>query len=40
MHSMQSEIINKLLVQPEVNPEVEFRRSVNMLKEYAKNILL
>ncbi len=33
---MQSEIINKLLVQPEVNPEVEFRRSVNMLKEYAK----
>ena len=40
MHSMQSEIINKLLVQPEINPEVEFRKSVDMLKEYAKNILL
>ena len=36
MHSMQSEIIHKLLVQPEINPEVEFRRSVDMLKEYAK----
>ena len=36
MHSMQSEIINKLLVQPKINPEVEFRRSVDMLKEYAK----
>ena len=36
MHSMQSEIINKLLVQPEIDPEVEFRKSVDMLKEYAK----
>ncbi len=36
MHSLQSEIIHKLLVQPEINPEVEFRKSVDMLKEYAK----
>lgn len=34
MHSLQLEIINKLLVQPEIDPEVEFRKSVNMLKEY------
>lgn len=34
MHSLQLEIINKLLVQPEIDPELEFRKSVNMLKEY------
>lgn len=36
MHALQSEIIQKLLVKPEINPEVEFRKSVDMLKDYAK----
>ena len=36
MHPLQSEIIKKLLVQPTIDPEVEFRKSVDMLKEYAK----
>ena len=36
MHVLQSEIIKKLLVKPDINPEVEFRKSVDLLKDYAK----
>lgn len=36
MHSLQAEIIQKLHVQPEIDPEVEFRKSVDMLKEYVQ----
>lgn len=36
MHRLQSAIIKKLLVQPEIDPKIEFRKSVDMLKEYAK----
>ena len=34
MHSLQSEIIHKLLVQPKINPEVEFQKK----RGYAKRI--
>lgn len=36
MRPLQAEIIEKLLVQPQIDPQVEFRRSVDFLKEYAK----
>ena len=36
MRPLQAEIIKKLLVQPTINPEVEFRKSVDLLKDFAK----
>lgn len=36
MHALQSEVIKKLLVKPTIDPEAEFRKSVDMLKDYAK----
>uniref|UniRef100_UPI00388F5375 ammonia-dependent NAD(+) synthetase n=1 Tax=Peribacillus sp. TaxID=2675267 RepID=UPI00388F5375 len=41
MRPLQKEIIEKLLVQPTINPEIEFRKSVDLLKNYLKkNTLL
>ncbi|WP_110929567.1 ammonia-dependent NAD(+) synthetase [Bacillus massiliglaciei] len=34
MRTLQKKIIQKLLVQPQIDPETEFRRSVDFLKEY------
>ncbi|MGE7780294.1 ammonia-dependent NAD(+) synthetase [Peribacillus sp. NPDC097264] len=36
MRPLQKEIIEKLLVQPTINPEIEFRKSVDLLKNYLK----
>ncbi|MFJ7638235.1 ammonia-dependent NAD(+) synthetase [Peribacillus sp. NPDC097206] len=36
MRPLQKEIIEKLLVQPTINPEIEFRKSVDFLKNYLK----
>lgn len=36
MRPLQKEIVKKLLVQPTINPEVEFRKSVDLLKNYLK----
>ncbi|MFJ8266644.1 ammonia-dependent NAD(+) synthetase [Peribacillus asahii] len=36
MRPLQSEIIKKLLVQPTIDPKIEFRKSVDLLKDYAK----
>ncbi|MGW8429058.1 ammonia-dependent NAD(+) synthetase [Peribacillus simplex] len=41
MRPLQKEIVKKLLVQPTINPEVEFRKSVDLLKGYMnKNTFL
>ncbi|PLS14671.1 NAD(+) synthase [Bacillus sp. M6-12] len=36
MRQLQKEIIEKLLVQPTIDPETEFRKSVDFLKDYLK----
>lgn len=36
MRPLQADIIKKLLVQPTIDPEVEFRKSVDLLKDFAK----
>ncbi|ASS97137.1 ammonia-dependent NAD(+) synthetase [Peribacillus simplex] len=36
MRPLQKEIVKKLLVQPTINPEAEFRKSVDLLKGYMK----
>ncbi|MCK1983227.1 MULTISPECIES: ammonia-dependent NAD(+) synthetase [unclassified Peribacillus] len=36
MRPLQKEIVKKLLVQPTIDPEVEFRKSVDLLKGYMK----
>ncbi|CAH0347434.1 ammonia-dependent NAD(+) synthetase [Bacillus sp. CECT 9360] len=36
MRPLQKQIIDKLLVQPTIDPESEFRRSVDFLKDYLK----
>ncbi|MFF2591053.1 ammonia-dependent NAD(+) synthetase [Peribacillus butanolivorans] len=36
MRPLQNEIVKKLLVQPTINPEAEFRKSVDLLKDYMK----
>lgn len=36
MRPLQNEIVKKLLVQPKINPEAEFRKSVDLLKDYMK----
>ncbi|RFU68668.1 ammonia-dependent NAD(+) synthetase [Bacillus sp. V59.32b] len=36
MRPLQKQIIEKLLVQPTIDPESEFRRSVDFLKDYLK----
>ncbi|WP_409305679.1 ammonia-dependent NAD(+) synthetase [Peribacillus sp. SCS-155] len=36
MRPLQKEIIEKLLVKPDIDPEQEFRRSVDFLKDYLK----
>jgi NAD+ synthase len=41
MRPLQKEIVKKLLVQPTIDPEVEFRKSVDLLKGYMnKNTFL
>ncbi|WP_144553986.1 ammonia-dependent NAD(+) synthetase [Peribacillus simplex] len=41
MRPLQKEIVKKLLVQPTIDPEVEFRKSVDLLKGYLnKNTFL
>ncbi len=34
MRPLQKEIIQKLKVQPEIDPQEEFRRSVDFVKDY------
>ncbi|MFJ7747949.1 ammonia-dependent NAD(+) synthetase [Peribacillus sp. NPDC097295] len=36
MRPLQKEIVQKLLVQPTIDPEMEFRKSVDLLKDYLK----
>ncbi|OIK09903.1 ammonia-dependent NAD(+) synthetase [Bacillus sp. MUM 13] len=36
MRKIQQEIIEKLLVKPEIEPQAEFRKSVDLLKNYLK----
>ncbi|MGE7603076.1 ammonia-dependent NAD(+) synthetase [Peribacillus sp. NPDC097675] len=36
MRPLQKEIVKKLLVQPTIDPETEFRKSVELLKNYMK----
>ncbi|TKH03010.1 ammonia-dependent NAD(+) synthetase [Peribacillus simplex] len=36
MRQLQKEIVKKLLVQPTIDPEAEFRKSVDLLKGYMK----
>ncbi|MFD9625519.1 ammonia-dependent NAD(+) synthetase [Peribacillus muralis] len=36
MRPLQEEIVKKLLVQPTIDPQVEFRKSVDLLKGYVK----